>query len=88
MGSDLEGYGARYVRYSKRNKEHGLGKGVIYIGEWSWETRKPHGRGIRIFDDGHVRIGYRNNGKFALGKYIDVWPAGKIAVGKWYQGRH
>ena len=61
---------------------------MTYIGEWSFETKKPHGRGIRIYDNGNIRIGYRKNGDITLGKYVDVWPKGRVAVGEWYQGMH
>ncbi len=51
MGKDLMNpkLGSRYFKYSDNRKEHGfLGSDYYYIGEWSTNTKKPHGRGISI----------------------------------------
>ena len=46
FGSSLLGFGNRVVKYSDLSIEHGFGDGAKYVGEWSNETKKPHGRGI------------------------------------------
>ncbi len=38
FGSDLEGYGKRYVKFSDKKTEHGWDEGVKYFGEWSEAT--------------------------------------------------
>ena len=58
FGSPLEGYDDRYVKFSDKKSEHGFKKGVKYVGEWSKETNKPHGRGVRIKPNGDIGIGY------------------------------
>ena len=47
-----------------------LAKGT-YLGEWSTETQKPHGRGVLYSHKSYtIMINYWNNGKTADGKYI------------------
>jgi hypothetical protein len=41
-------FGPRYVKFSDKEKEHGLFWEGTYIGEWSTTTNKPLGRGILI----------------------------------------
>ena len=69
MGKDWTNseFGPRYVKYRK----YGKNGGTDYIGEWSTETNKPHGRCILINSMGSIYIGYRNNGVFT-GKYIMI----------------
>ena len=38
FGSDLEGYGKRYVKFSDKMTEYGWSKGSKYFGEWSDAT--------------------------------------------------
>ena len=38
FGSELEGYGKRYVKFSDKKAEHGFSEGVKYFGEWSEAT--------------------------------------------------
>ncbi len=43
-----------------------------------------HGRGICIYPDGYIHIGYWNNGDLAPGKYIHIFSKGKFDVGELY----
>lgn len=43
---DLKDHGELYVQYSDKPEETGFEVGDRYLGEWSKETNKPHGRGI------------------------------------------
>ncbi len=45
---DNSKFGPRYVKHSVMEAEDDFYEGDIYIGEWSTETHKPHGRGICI----------------------------------------
>ncbi len=57
---------------------------VLSFGEHN-EANKVHGRGIRIFSDGTIRIGYYNNGERAPGtNYISIWGSGRLEVGECY----
>ena len=38
FGSELEGYGKRYVKFSDKMTEYGWPKGSKYLGEWSEAT--------------------------------------------------
>ena len=42
--------------------------GLKYIGEWSAQTDKPNGRGIAIFRNGDIRIGYYKDGARDAGR--------------------
>ena len=81
---DLKGYGELYVKYSDKEAEHGWSEGCLYLGEWSKDSNKPHGRGIRICTSGPILIAYWNNGWSAPGKYIDIWGGGTFRVGECY----
>ncbi len=66
FGSELEGYGKRYVKFSDKMTEFGWKEGSKYFGEWSEATSRPHGRGILILPNGGaIHIGYFNNGEWA-----------------------
>jgi len=84
FGSELEGYGKRYVKFSDKADEHGFGEGSKYFGEWSEATKKPHGRGIRIYTSGNILIGYYNNGGLAPGNYLTIYSNGTVYVGEYY----
>ncbi len=47
------------------------------------ENNEPRGRGIRIDDDGFIRIGYFVNGRL-IGHYIYIWSDGVFQVGEIY----
>ncbi len=82
-GTELKGYGDRYVKYSDKKEEHGFNEGDKFFGEWSKETNKPHGRGIYIASIGDIFIGYYNNGD-APGRYITIHSDGDVDVGEYY----
>ncbi len=77
FGSELEGYGERFVCFSDKKEEHCGPEGMKYIGEWSQETKMPHGRGIRIYQDGAIHIGYFDDGQ-APGNYINIYKNGEF----------
>lgn len=45
---DYSKFGPRYVKHSVMEALDDFYEGDIYIGEWSTETHKPHGRGVCI----------------------------------------
>jgi hypothetical protein len=70
-------------RNSDISKEHGFLRGDIYIGEWSTETNKPHGRGVRIYRTDTIHISYWNNGEDEVtGKYITLCRGDDVVVGE------
>ncbi len=54
-----------------------------YYGEVNAGNR--HGRGISIFNNGVIHIGYFENGGCATGNYIYIYPDGKFQVGEYYE---
>ena len=84
IGSDLLNpkFGPRYMKYSGNQQEHGWTDDDRYFGEWSLATQKPHGRGIRIYKDGAIRIGHWDNGVYADGRYIQIYSNGRFDVGE------
>ncbi len=46
--------GKVYLKYSDKPDETGEGEGFQYLGEWSKNTNKMHGRGVNIFEDGDI----------------------------------
>ena len=76
---------AFYTKYSDKEDEHGFDEGSQYLGEWSRETNKPHGRGFDICSNFDIRMGYFNNGFDALGKYIVIYRDSRFRVGECYQ---
>jgi hypothetical protein len=84
FGSPLEGYSDRYVKFSNKKKEHVFHAVKKYIGEWSKETKKPSGRGICIYPNGNIHIGYYNNGELAPGNDIYIFSDGGFIVGEVY----
>ena len=80
---DLKDHGELYVKYSDKPEETGFAAGAKYLGEWSKETNKPHGRGIRIRSSDRIYIQYYNNGDGAPGKYIHIWSS-SVIVGEEY----
>ena len=84
FGSDLEGYGKRYVKFSDKKAEHGFAKEYKYFGEWSETTQKPHGRGIVIDSDGVIYIQYFHNSVSAPGNFIKIQNDGDVDVGEVY----
>ncbi len=44
----------------------------------------PHGKGIKIFKDGHIYIQYWNNEEPAPGNYIRIFSDGEFKVGEFY----
>ncbi len=59
FGGELEGYKARYVKYSDKEEEHGFEEGDKYFGEWSVESNQTYGRYILISKDGSIDLGYQ-----------------------------
>ena len=53
------------------------------IGEHNSDNRL-HGRGIKIFPDGGISIGYRNDGWEVPGNFINILKDGEIRVGECY----
>jgi hypothetical protein len=45
---------------------------------------KEHGRGIRICNDGHIEIGYYENGEWSTGNFITTISDGRFWVGEYY----
>ncbi len=82
MSYDIESlkFGPRYLKYSDNYEEHGFGYRNTYIGEWSSETNKPHGRGI-IIDNNSIYISYFNNCVWT-GKFINISKVGEFWVGE------
>lgn len=67
-------FGDRYMKFGDGLVDYDLKKGETYVGEYSWETNKPHGRGIKINADETISIDCWNNGKKAdTGKYIEIY---------------
>ena len=57
--------------------------GDCYIGERNGNN-KIQGKGICIYSDGTIRIGYFDNGGFALGNYLNIFSDGSFTVGEKY----
>ena len=58
--------------------------GSKYIGEWCAQTDKPNGRGIAIFGNGEIWIGYYKDGDVAAGNYIFIYSNGWFNLGEYY----
>ncbi len=54
-----------------------------YYGEVN-ESGEEHGRGIKIWNDGDIWIGYFDNGWYYTGNYIDIRSNGTFYVGEMY----
>jgi hypothetical protein len=75
--------GAVNLKYSEKNDEHNCGEDNSYVGEWSFETNRPHGKGIIMSKYGELVVKTRVDGDIAdAGKYINVYWSGKIVVGE------
>ena len=59
-----------FVKYSDKTEDFEIKDDIGYLGQWSKETKKPHGRGIRFQSDGGICICYMKNGKGAPGNFI------------------
>ncbi len=57
--------------------------GDTYFGEIN-KNNRPHGRGLRIYNNGHITIGYFQNGFRSTGNYIDIDSDGEFRVGEFY----
>ncbi len=57
--------------------------GNFHFGETN-KDNKLHGRGIRIWYEGNIYIGYFNNGYYAPGKFINIYMSGEFEVGEIY----
>ena len=66
------------------DKVPGWRSGFKYIGEWSAQTDKPNGRGIKIYSWGSIYIGQYKDGKSAAGNYIFIWSDDTLSVGENY----
>jgi hypothetical protein len=67
-----DGYGPRYLKFSDEKKEHEILNCKKYFGEWDPKSKKPHGRGIRIYPKGVIQIGYWKYGQVAAGNFINI----------------
>ncbi len=77
-----ENYGPRYVKYSNKKAEHGFKEDDTYIGEWSIDTNKTHGRGIK-FDSNYCFIGNFENGlSVGTGKFYAIYNEVVFSVGE------
>ncbi len=47
-------------------------------------NNRMHGRGIKIWKDGGISIGYYENGLLSTGNYINILHYGKFRVGEYY----
>jgi hypothetical protein len=56
-----------------------------YYGELV-KNNKPNGRGIRIYNDGAIRIGYFENEGYTTGNYIWIFSDGGFIVGELLDG--
>ncbi len=54
-----------------------------YFGELNADGN-PHGRGIHIFDDGKIGIGYFEDDWWSTGNYIRIESGGVFRVGEFY----
>ncbi len=54
-----------------------------YCGELNSDG-KTHGRGIFIYKDGSIWIGYYENGVLSTGNYITIFSEGYFWVGEYY----
>ena len=59
------------------------GFGRKYYGEVNADG-KQHGRGIIIWNDGFIHIGYFKNGDRSTGNYIHILSDGVFVVGEYY----
>ena len=57
--------------------------GSKYYGELN-ENDKPHGRGIRILNDGYIHIGYFEKDMESTGNYITIYSDCRFEVGEFY----
>lgn len=73
--------GARFVKYSDKVSSLGDLK-VKYLGEWSVDTKLPHGKGIQVRQDGSIRLANYINGEMAEGRFVTIYKSGWISVGE------
>ncbi len=57
--------------------------GETYFGELD-EYNQAHGRGIKIWNDGTIQIGYFEDGYYSTGHYIHILSDGEFEVGEYY----
>ncbi len=53
-----------------------------YFGEWSHDTKLPHGKGIQIRQDGSIRLANYSNGEMSEGRFVTIYKSGWISVGE------
>ncbi len=49
------------------------------------EDNDLHGRGIQIYWNGRIDIGYFKDGELSTGNYISIWSDGLFQVGEIYE---
>ena len=62
-----------------------VGNEYSYLGEWNRETWLPNGRGVYIYNNGEIWIGYFNNRWAAPGNYVEIKGKGEFVVGEYYK---
>ena len=83
FGGELPCFGKRFVKYSDDPSDNVWAFGQRYFGEWSTDTKKPHGRGIYFYENGQIYIGFYNHGERAPGSYIYIYEDSRLRVGTW-----
>ena len=71
------------MKFSSDPKENcSQGKFALskYYGEWSAYTNKPHGRGIRICQNGDIYMGYLKEGTWSEGGLLYIQQNGAFEV--------
>ena len=64
-------FGDRYCEVSESVRIPYYGAGV-YFGEFSTQTKQPHGRGIFVSQDGWIYLNFFEEGVDTDGKYINI----------------
>ncbi len=66
------------LRYYNKEGEEGADFGEVN------ENNMLHGRGIRLSNDGFIKIGYFEDGRLSTGHYIYIFSHGEFFVGELY----
>lgn len=57
----------------------------FYFGKVSPQNNQLTGKGIKIYDDGDIRIGRWEKAGYAPDSYIDIFSRGNVDVGEYYE---
>lgn len=78
------GYGARYLAHGRQLNKTDQPISDIYIfGEKSANTARRHGSSIELTSEKWIVIGYWYEGRFADGKYVEIYQNGEFIVGNY-----